>query len=97
MVSQLFNLCGSAHDKFSFSFICFLPFAGSVTLYAIKHQMKVGRLSPVVMLPELNHCPTRYGKAFALFIVSVRRFPMPHGYGLIPILMGESAGLTRSI
>ena len=46
--------------------------------------MKVGRLSPVVMLPGLNHYPTRYRKAFALFIVSVRRFPMPYGYGFIP-------------
>jgi hypothetical protein len=58
--------------------------------------MKVGRLSPVVMLGDLNHYPTRYRKAFALFIVSVRRFPMPRGYGFIP-KMGESAGLTRSI
>lgn len=48
--------------------------------------MKVGRLSPVVMLPGLNHYPTRYRKAFALFIVSVRRFPMPYGYGFIPII-----------
>jgi hypothetical protein len=86
MVSQLFNLCGSAHDKFSFSFICFLPLAGSIKLYAIKHQMKVGRLSPVVMLPELNHYPTHYKKAFALFILSVRRFPMPCGYGFIPLI-----------
>ena len=52
--------------------------------------MKVGRLSPVVMLlKELNHYPTRYRKAFALFIVSVRRFPMPRGYGFIPVFTGR--------
>jgi len=49
-----------------------------------------------VVKKKLNHYPTRYRKAFALFIISVRRFPMPRGYGFIPN-MGESAGLTRSI
>jgi hypothetical protein len=42
MVFQLSVECGSAHDEFSFSFICFLPFAGSVKKIAIKDQMKVG-------------------------------------------------------
>jgi hypothetical protein len=42
MVFQLSVKCDSAHDEFSFSFICFLPFAGSVKKFAIKDQMKVG-------------------------------------------------------
>lgn len=54
--------------------------------------MKVGRLSPVVMLGELNHYPTRYRKAFALFVFSVRRFPMPCGYGFIPIPIAIADG-----
>ena len=32
-----------AHDEFSFSFICFPQFIGSVKFFAIKHQLKVSK------------------------------------------------------
>lgn len=46
MVAQLSVWCGSAHDEFASSFICFLSLTGSVKLLAIKHQLKVSGLSP---------------------------------------------------
>jgi hypothetical protein len=41
MSLQFSAWCGSAHDEFSSSFICFPQFIGSVKFFAIKHPSKV--------------------------------------------------------
>ncbi len=55
--------------------------------------MEVGRFSPVMILPKLNHYPTNYRQAFACSILSVRHFPMPYGYGFIHQLVERVSGL----
>jgi hypothetical protein len=42
-----------AHDEFSFSFICFPQFIGSVKFFAIKHQMKVSQTFAYSNLPTV--------------------------------------------
>ena len=44
MVSQLSICCGSAHDEFSFLFICFLPLTGSIKISC--HKAPVGGQLP---------------------------------------------------
>jgi len=87
MVCQLSVWCGSAHDEFSSSFICFLPFAGSIKFSC--HKAPVGGQQDFRLQQYLNCYLHHYSAAFALSNLSVRRFPLPCGYGFIPVIYSK--------